>query len=323
MTRELLILRHGKSDWSTGQVDFDRPLKSRGKRGAQRVGLWLRQQNLLPDLVLSSPAERAIVTAQKSCKVMGKNVEDIKTDPRIYGAGSDELIALLQQVPADVRRMMLVGHNPGLEDLLMDLSGGDVPIPEDGKLLATATLARLTVECEWAGVNLSCAQLMSITRGASLPKKFTFPEHDSSELRERPAYYYCQSSVIPYQLREGKIEILIVSSSQRNHWVVPKGIKEPELSLQASAAQEALEEAGVEGEIGEPALGTYYYEKWGAECCVHVFPMQVNRLIPEEEWEEQHRGRRWVSPVKAMNVLKQQGLVPLVERLVEKLNSEN
>jgi|TARA_B100001964_G_C14239936_1_gene604450 phosphohistidine phosphatase len=170
MTRELLILRHGKSDWSTGQADFDRPIKNRGKRGAQRIGLWLLQQNLLPDLVLSSPAARAIVTAQKSCKVMGKNAQDIQADPRIYEADSDELIALLQEVPADIRRVMLVGHNPGLEDLLMDLSKDEVPIPEDGKLLATATLARLTVECEWAGVNLGCAQLLSITRGASLPK---------------------------------------------------------------------------------------------------------------------------------------------------------
>ena len=67
MTRELLILRHGKSDWEAGTDDFHRPLKDRGKRGAQRVGVWLLQQGLLPDHVVSSPAERAIVTAEKAC----------------------------------------------------------------------------------------------------------------------------------------------------------------------------------------------------------------------------------------------------------------
>ena len=64
MSRELMLLRHGKSDWTEQLDDFDRPLKDRGKRGAQRMGVWLIQQELLPDHVVSSPAERAIVTAQ-------------------------------------------------------------------------------------------------------------------------------------------------------------------------------------------------------------------------------------------------------------------
>ncbi|MES9976090.1 MAG: histidine phosphatase family protein, partial [Candidatus Thiodiazotropha sp.] len=68
MTRELMLLRHGKSDWSQQLEDFKRPLKDRGKRGAQRMGVWLLQQQLQPDYVISSPAERAIVTAQKTVK---------------------------------------------------------------------------------------------------------------------------------------------------------------------------------------------------------------------------------------------------------------
>jgi len=322
MTRELLILRHGKSDWSTNHSDFDRPLKDRGKRGAQRIGLWLRQRSLVPDHVLSSPAERAIVTAEKSCKVMGKSAQDIQADRRIYAADADRLLAVLREVPEGADRVMLVGHNPGLEELLIDLVKDDVPIPEDGKLLPTATLARLAIGCDWAGLTPACAKLLSITRGSSLPNKFNFPEHDSSELRDRPAYYYSQSSVIPYRLREGRPEILIVSSSQQKHWVVPKGIKEPGLSPQASAAQEALEEAGIEGEIGEQALGSYHYEKWGAECRVEVYPIRVTRMIPKQAWEEQHRGRRWVSPAEAMKLLKQRELKPLVERLVSNLEAQ-
>jgi len=72
MSRELLLLRHGKSDWNSGVTDFRRPLKDRGKRGAQRMGTWLWQQDLRPDLILSSPAERALTTAHKCCKSMGQ-----------------------------------------------------------------------------------------------------------------------------------------------------------------------------------------------------------------------------------------------------------
>ncbi len=71
MTHELLILRHGKSDWDAGTDDYHRPLMDRGKRGAQRMGIWLLQRQLLPDLIISSPAERALVTAQKLCKAAG------------------------------------------------------------------------------------------------------------------------------------------------------------------------------------------------------------------------------------------------------------
>ena len=115
------------------------------------------------------------------------------------------------------------------------------------------------------------------------------------EMRDRPAYYYNQSSVIPYRIKDGKPEILLVRSSKQKHWVVPKGISEPWLTLQASAAKEALEEAGVEGEVGSESLGSYKYDKWGAECSVQVYPMQANKLIPEDEWEERHRGREWLS----------------------------
>ena len=317
MACELLILRHGKSDWSTDHPDFERPLKDRGKRGAQRIGLWLRQQNLLPDRVLSSPAERAIVTAEKACKVMGWRAADIVQEQRVYGAGADQLIKLLRETPPGVERLMLVGHNPGLEELLIDLSEGPVPIPEDGKLLPTATLARLTLNCGWSDATPGCARLHSITRGAALPTKFPFPEHDSSELRDRPAYYYRQSSVIPYRRNRGALEILIVSSSKQKHWVVPKGIQEPGTTPQESAAIEAREEAGIEGEVGAQPLGSYRYQKWGAECRVEVYPMRVSRVIPEQEWEERHRGRRWVSIDKAGKLLRQSELKPLLQRLRE------
>ena len=315
MTRELLIFRHGKSDWSAGVDDYRRPLKDRGKRGAQRIGVWLAQQNIQPELVVTSPAERALVTAQKACKAMGGGDQGIHKDKRIYAAGLDELIEVLGDCSQDAGRVMLVGHNPGLEELLVWLVSDAVPVPDDGKLLPTATLARLQMPTDWRELKAGCARLDSITRPGTLPKKFPYPGPDGKELRDRPAYYYTQSSVIPYRLRDGKPEILVIASSKKHHLVVPKGIKDPGLSPRESAAKEALEEAGVEGEIAETALGSYTCEKWGATCTVAVYPMKVTRVIAEDAWEERHRGREWVTPDMAASRLKQEELRPLVRKL--------
>lgn len=315
MTRELLLLRHGKSDWSVGVDDFYRPLKDRGKRAAQRIGVWLAQQKLVPDVIISSPAERALVTAEKACKAMGNGAQDIQQQERIYEAALGDLLKVLADCPADAGRVMLVGHNPGLEELLEWLVIDRVPVPEDGKLLPTATLARLQMPADWGTLIAGCAQLHSITRPGSLPKKFPYPGPDGEEQRDRPAYYYTQSSVIPYRIRDGKAEILVIASSKKHHLVVPKGIKDPGLSPRESAAREAWEEAGIEGEIGETPLGSYSCEKWGATCTVAVYAMKVTRVIAEEEWEESHRGRQWVSPEKAASELKQEELRPLVKKL--------
>ncbi len=315
MTRELLLLRHGKSDWSVGVDDYHRPLKDRGKRGAQRIGVWLAQQRMVPDLIVTSPAERALVTAQKACKAMGYGDQGIHKDKRIYAAGLDDLLEVLGDCPQDASRVMLVGHNPGMEELLAWLAGDTVAVPEDGKLMPTATLARLLMPADWQALTEGCARLDTIIRPNTLPEKFPYPGPDGKELRDRPAYYYTQSSVIPYRLRDGKPEILVIASSKKHHLVVPKGIKDPGLSPQESAAREALEEAGVEGEVADTALGSYICEKWGATCTVAVYPMKVTRLIPEDEWEERHRGRQWVSPEKAARELKQKELRPLVKKL--------
>ena len=319
MERELLLLRHGKSDWSAGLEDFHRPLKDRGKRGAQRVGVWLARQRCLPDLIICSPAERALVTAQKACKAMGIDAKVIQQDKRIYAADVDELLAVLGECQQKAARVMLVGHNPGLEELLLWLTGGTVEIPKDGKLMPTATLARLKVQPDWPLLQAGCARLLSLTRPDTLPKKFPYPAADGKEKRDRPAYYYTQSSVIPYRVRNGEVQILVIASSKKNHLVIPKGIKEPGLSPQASAAKEALEEAGVEGEVADIAIGSYRYEKWGASCSVSVHPMKVTRMIPDDEWEERHRGRQWMSMKKAARLLKQKQLVPMLKKLEAQL----
>ena len=164
MPAELLILRHGKSDWDVDTDDFNRPLKDRGKRGAQRMGVWLLQQGLIPDCILSSPAERALVSAEKLCKAMGHGVERITTDRRVYGADVPDLLQVLGGCPAEAQRVLLVGHNPGLEDLLRFLAGDEVEVPSDGKLLPTAALARLEMPGDWETLPAGCAHMLSVTR---------------------------------------------------------------------------------------------------------------------------------------------------------------
>ena len=313
--RELMILRHGKSDWQINADDFHRPLKTRGKRAAQRMGALLAKLIHIPDYILSSPAKRAFTTAEKCAKSMGLNTEDVHLDPRLYDASVSDLMAALAEIPDDVHRVLLIGHNPGLELLMCHLTNNRVPEPDDGKLLPTATLARIEVNRSWKMLSSGCGRLLTITRPAELPKKFPFPFPDGAELRDRPAYYYNQSAVVPWRVQKGNLEILVVGSSQNNHWVVPKGVGEPGMTLQASAVKEAWEEAGVKGQVDENLLGSYRYQKWGAYSTVAVYAMKVTEQVDDGQWEENHRGRRWLTPKKAKTEVKQLALIPMIDEI--------
>ena len=319
--RELLILRRGKADKHAQCEDFDRPLHDKGKRAAQRVGVWLASHDLTPDHIISSPAERALVSAEKASKAMGRYVGAIAVDRRVYNANLATLLQVLAECASTNKRVLLVGHNPGLEDLLSHLVSGELPRPQKGQLLSPGALARLSMPANWTHLAAGSARLAELVYPKQLPKKFPFPDHGGTEQRDRPAYYYTQSSVIPYRLLDGKPEILLIKSSQKKHFVVPKGIKEPALSPQDSAAREAREEAGVEGKVRADAIGCYRYDKWGACCTVDVFAMEVTRLVPDDEWEESHRGRDWVAPEVAALRLKQDELGPLVLALADTLRA--
>jgi len=168
MSRELLILRHGKSDWSAETDDYDRPLKKRGKQGAQLIAGWLNDQALVPDHVVSSPANRAIDTARRVLTALEMSTADIQTDERIYEASLEELLEALADCPPETRRVLIVGHNPGLEDLLLHLVPTPPMLPEDGKLLPTATVACLTMPDEWTTLAPGSARLLHLIRPASL-----------------------------------------------------------------------------------------------------------------------------------------------------------
>ncbi|NOR81383.1 MAG: histidine phosphatase family protein [Methyloprofundus sp.] len=148
MNKELLILRHGKSDWNMDTNDFNRPLNQRGKRNAQRMGEWLAEQKLTPDLIISSPAIRALSTAEIVCAAMGLAVDTIQTEKTIYEASLTDLRQVLSNIPSSVQRLLLVGHNPGFESLLNHLAP-NIPIPDDRNLMPTAALAYLQLDPQW------------------------------------------------------------------------------------------------------------------------------------------------------------------------------
>jgi phosphohistidine phosphatase len=169
MNRELWLLRHGKSDRNLAMDDFDRPLKKRGKRAAERMGAWLQQLQLIPDCIISSPAKRAITTAKLVHKVIAVEGLGITQDKRLYQEGFERLKTVLAECPLEAKRVLLVGHNPELEDLLIHLAGA-ANLPDTDKLLPTAALARLIMPNDWSHLDAGCAKFLSITSAKSLPE---------------------------------------------------------------------------------------------------------------------------------------------------------
>lgn len=145
--KTLLLLRHAKSDWGDSSLrDFDRPLADRGERDAPRIGKALRKRGVTPDVIVASPAARAKATVQAAMKA-AKVELNITFDESIYGASSAELIKITRRLPDANKCALLVGHNPGFEDLAGRLTGSEERMP-------TAALACIEFQIEhWNDVD--------------------------------------------------------------------------------------------------------------------------------------------------------------------------
>lgn len=136
----------------------------------------------------------------------------------------------------------------------------------------------------------------------------------------KPAYYYDQSAVVPYRTTDEGLEVLMITSRKRRRWVLPKGIREPDLSAAASAAKEALEEAGIEGRLSPEPIGNYQYDKWGGTCTVEVYTLEVRQQHPI--WDEDFRIREWVSVEEAVRRSAPQALRALLASLPEHVRDD-
>ncbi len=125
--KTLYLLRHAKSSWAVpGQKDYDRPLNERGKLDAPEMGARMRARGLHIDLVVSSPAERAITTAIAVCEGLGISPSGIVQDRQIYLAGSAKLLQLVSLFAEEASSALLVAHNPALTDLANDLAHAQI-----------------------------------------------------------------------------------------------------------------------------------------------------------------------------------------------------
>jgi phosphohistidine phosphatase len=131
---------------------------------------------------------------------------------------------------------------------------------------------------------------------------------------------YIQSAVIPYRRTGDDLEILLIRSRRDKRWVVPKGIVEPGMTQSASAAKEALEEAGIEGDLEPRALGVFEYEKWGGVCVATVFAMAVT--VEHKSWLEDFRHREWMSVETAARRVREPKLQQIIWGLDEWLRSD-
>jgi len=147
--RTLLILRHGKAAApEEGGNDAARPLTRRGKREAEQMGQLLRDENLVPDRILASSARRASATARKAAAVAGFRGSIDELD-ELYLAEPEAYITAVRRYAPEAERVLLVGHNPGLEALALILTGGPVSLPPAGLVvcnLPIASFAQLAAE---------------------------------------------------------------------------------------------------------------------------------------------------------------------------------
>jgi phosphohistidine phosphatase len=139
--KTVLLLRHGKSKRGPEyDTDFERPLAKRGKRDAERMGAFLVEQDLVPDLILSSPAKRARATAVRCAKAAGCP-DVLRFERSLYGGGEEAYLSLLWSLEDTVSRVLFVAHNPDIEIVVEELGHRYVRMP-------TAALARIDADAE-------------------------------------------------------------------------------------------------------------------------------------------------------------------------------
>lgn len=152
------LLRHAKSSWEDADMsDFDRPLNRRGREAAPLVGQLMLKKKIRPDLIISSPAERARQTAAIVIKAANL-ASELRYDERIYEADVTRLLEVVSQIEESVGVALLVGHNPGMEDLVETLTGEKQSMP-------TAALARIILDVEkWSKVRERTGRLDWLVR---------------------------------------------------------------------------------------------------------------------------------------------------------------
>lgn len=164
--KRLMLLRHAKSNWPTGVADRDRPLATRGREAAPVMGRYLAEELLLPDLVLISPAKRTVETWGLVAPMLPER-PGTHLEPRIYEAKTERLLHVVQETEPHVRALLMIGHNPGFEDLAALLAG-------HGDRYAAARMAQKYPTCGLAVLDFAVEDWRDVAaRGGRLDRFVT------------------------------------------------------------------------------------------------------------------------------------------------------
>ena len=171
--KTLTILRHAKSGWDVAvERDFDRPINKRGQRGAELIGQWLKRRKLPIDRIIASPAVRVTETLDIFQPAAGLDALEPHWDRRIYLASAATLIDVIRDTGRDAQHLLISGHNPGLEDLILMLvpeSAGDELRARVEEKLPTSALARLDLNiADWHDLDTGMARFADFIRPRDL-----------------------------------------------------------------------------------------------------------------------------------------------------------
>jgi phosphohistidine phosphatase len=169
--RTLYLLRHAKSSWDDpGLADHDRPLAPRGQRAATTMAEHLRDEGIAPELVLCSSSRRTRQTLERIASALGDEAE-VEFERELYAASAQELLDRLRDVDDDVESVMVIGHNPGIEQLALSLAGEGAKLADMRRKFPTAALATLDVESGWSELQPGGATLADFVKPKQLARR--------------------------------------------------------------------------------------------------------------------------------------------------------
>jgi len=171
---QLYVLRHGKASNESEEIcrDFDRSLTDKGVEQAKQIGEWMRAHDLKPDIVLTSPAKRALATTEIVSAKLNIEPQKIHIAKLMYEASLDALLTVLASCSPQHHKVLLVGHNPSFEYLVDYLLSATISHElANNDRIFPATLVHLEMNVDWTQLAPYCAQLVSITHGNNCLEK--------------------------------------------------------------------------------------------------------------------------------------------------------
>ncbi|AUX78170.1 SixA phosphatase family protein [Sinorhizobium fredii] len=169
--RRLMLLRHAKSAWPEGVADHRRPLAGRGRKAAPVIGAYMAEQGLVPDLALVSTARRAQETWELVAEALPASV-DSRDAVGIYEVAAKAILGVIRGVEPSVRSLLLVGHNPGMEELALLLAGEGEALPRLREKFPTAALAVIDFDAgQWSEIEPSSGRLVRFVTPRMLKQK--------------------------------------------------------------------------------------------------------------------------------------------------------